>query len=81
MANITESDLVCFNCHKTPEQLAEYVIAAKETSEFIGSEVTPAQYVMEEEGTLNHNNGHFACTDCYIRIGLPTAPGRGWKAP
>jgi hypothetical protein len=42
--------------------------------------MTPEQYVRSEEGTFNLKNGHFACTACYINIGMPSSP-RGWKAP
>lgn len=37
-------------------------------------------YVLMEEGTLNPNNGHFLCDDCYIKAGMPSAPG-GWVCP
>lgn len=37
-------------------------------------------WIWENEGTINPSNGHFACTDCYIRIGQPSSP-RGWVAP
>jgi hypothetical protein len=37
-------------------------------------------YVRWSEGTYNSTNGHFACTSCYVRMGMPTAAG-GWKAP
>jgi hypothetical protein len=37
-------------------------------------------YVIEEEGTYNHLNGHFTCDDCYITLRMPSRPG-GWKCP
>lgn len=37
-------------------------------------------WIWANEGTINSHNGHFACTDCYIRIGQPSSP-RGWVAP
>jgi hypothetical protein len=37
------------------------------------------EYVLEEEGTLNPENNHFACDECYIRLGMPTTPW-GWVA-
>ena len=46
-------------------------------------EVTDAmvrQWIWDNEGTINRENGHFACTDCYIRIGQPSS-SRGWVAP
>lgn len=45
--------------------------------------VTPEmreEYVMTEEGTYNPLNGHFTCTKCYIKIGMPSGPG-GWRCP
>jgi hypothetical protein len=67
-------DIRCIGCEKTPDQIDEYTeMAALE-------EMTPEQYVKVEEGTYNPENGHFACTSCYIRMGMPSSP-RGWKAP
>jgi hypothetical protein len=37
-------------------------------------------YVWTEEGTLNVDNGHFACDACYIALGMPSSP-TGWTAP
>lgn len=69
--------LVCFNCHRTPEEITEYTPAM--TGE-TGLLADPEEYVWDQEGTLNRENGHFACTECYIRIGQPSSP-TGWKAP
>lgn len=66
---------VCTNCGKHPDELTEYSKVST------GSDLDPIEYVKQEEGTYNPNNGHFTCTDCYIRIGMPTAPGRGWITP
>lgn len=68
-----EVQAICVGCHKTPPELAEY------SPEMTGSGLDADTYVWQEEGTLNRRNGHFLCTDCYIREGMPTAPG-GWKA-
>jgi hypothetical protein len=65
--------LLCRRCGKTPSELYEYVNAA-------GSDMTPDEYVWQEEGTLNRENGHFLCTDCYITAGMPSSP-RGWVTP
>ena len=35
-------------------------------------------FVWHNEGTLNRENGLFACTDCYIGMGMPSARG-GWR--
>ena len=37
-------------------------------------------YVRDEEGTYNPENGHFLCDECYIKAGMPSGP-RGWKCP
>lgn len=38
------------------------------------------EYVKREEGTYNHNNGHFLCDGCYIKAGMPSSPS-GWICP
>lgn len=67
-------ELICIGCGKKPEELDEYVEPATAYG------MTIEDYIWEEEGTLNKRNGHFLCTPCYVRAGMPTAP-RGWKAP
>lgn len=76
------SILVCIGCRKTPSELHEYVMSAREINETENPEtpMTPERYVIQEEGTLNMINGHFTCTECYIKMGQPTSP-RGWIAP
>lgn len=59
---------ICIVCKLPPEKISEYVEAAAEEG------ITPTAYVRREEGTLNHGNGHFFCTDCYIKIGSPSSP-------
>ena len=71
---MNEKDIRCVGCGKRPDQIAEYVEAAHE------NEMSPTAYVMMEEGTYNFDNGHFACTDCYIRMGMPSSR-KGWVAP
>jgi hypothetical protein len=71
-------ELSCAGCHKTPSELQEYIDAAK--PECSGEEnMTPDEYVWQEEGTLNRESGHFLCTDCYVKAGCPSSP-RGWVA-
>lgn len=66
----------CFKCLKEPQQLAEYIEGAKEY------ETTPEEYVKTEEGTYNPETNTFCCTDCYIKIGMPSKPSPDcWKAP
>lgn len=72
LVNLT---LVCVGCDRGPEEIPEYHDLAK-----IEKYPTATAACYSEEGTLNYTNGHFACTSCYINMGMPTAPG-GWKAP
>jgi hypothetical protein len=65
--------LICAGCRKRPEELEEYVEAARE------EETTPDEYVRENEGTLN-SRGEFLCTTCYVAAGMPASP-TGWTAP
>lgn len=67
-------DLFDPKCKKTPSQIQEYIDIAKVEN------TTPDQYVWEEEGTLNRENGHFLCTSCYIAVGQPSS-SRGWICP
>jgi hypothetical protein len=69
-----DEDMICIGCQKTPDELVEYSPAAT------GSTLNPFEYVWAEEGTLNTDNGHFACTMCYIKLGQPSSP-EGWVAP
>lgn len=65
---------LCIGCNKHPGEIEEYVEIAKE------EKMTPDDFVREEEGTYNPDNGHFLCTTCYARAGMPSSP-RGWVAP
>lgn len=65
---------ICTGCRKHPDQLSEYVSAAADAG------ISPDDYVRREEGTYNRENGHFLCTNCYIKAGMPSSP-RGWVAP
>lgn len=67
-------ELHCFRCKRKPGEIEDVVMEASANA------MTPDQYVMEEEGTLN-DEGRFCCTACYITIGMPTAPFPGWRAP
>lgn len=70
----TQPEVICVGCNKRPSQLKEYAELAKELH------ITPDEYVRKEEGTFNWENGHFLCTPCYIKAGMPSSP-TGWKAP
>ena len=65
-------DLNCIRCGRTPEDLSEYQDLADHSD---GEYATAYEACWEEEGTLNHVTGLFACTSCYIRLGMPSAPG------
>ena len=67
-------EMYCIGCGKRLDQIQEYLDAAQE------EKTTPDNYVWEEEGTLNRENGHFMCTTCYVHAGCPSSP-TGWKAP
>jgi hypothetical protein len=64
----------CPSCEKRPADIEEYVEAASVEG------MTPDDYVRAEEGTYNCDNGHFLCTACYIKHGMPSGP-RGWTCP
>jgi hypothetical protein len=83
---------ICIRCEKYADELPEYIGAAKAekctvpdpTDEQLDAIVVTADevndYVRSGEGTYNHENGHFLCTPCYIKAGMPSSP-RGWRAP
>jgi hypothetical protein len=66
-------DVRCIYCKRNPEEIPDCVDNPEQDPD-------PTHFVIENEGTFNHGNGHFACTDCYIAIGMPASP-RGWRAP
>ena len=55
-----------------PDEIDEYIFASEE------EDVTPEEFVLKFEGTYNPSNGKFACTECYIDMGMPVDP-MGWK--
>jgi hypothetical protein len=66
-------ELICTGCNKHPSELAEYLDMAEV------EDMTPDDYVWQEDGTLNRANGRFLCTDCYMDAGMPSSP-TGWVA-
>lgn len=73
---MTRPRLVCIGCNQTPGEIGEYSPIST------GEDMTPDEYVWMEEGTLNRENGHFLCTDCYIKAGQPSLPFPDrWIAP
>lgn len=69
--------MICIGCHRTPDEIQDIRIEAA------GLGMTPEEWVREEEGTFNESNGHFACDDCYIEMGMPAVDARvgRWVAP
>jgi hypothetical protein len=65
---------LCIGCGKLARELSEYIDMAEEEG------MSPEDYVASEEGTYNPENGHFLCTPCYVKAGMPSSP-RGWRAP
>lgn len=56
----------CIGCGCKPNEIEEYLEAASEEN------MTPEQYVLEEEGTYNKFvKDKFYCTMCYIEAGMP----------
>lgn len=56
---------ICQGCKKQPNEIDEYIEAAADRG------MSAAAFVRVEEGTYNSANGHFLCTDCYIKAGMP----------
>ena len=57
---------ICSVCGKSPEEIYEYSALADDE----GYESATAACI-GEEGTYNPVNGHFYCTEDYIKIGQP----------
>jgi len=71
----------CQGCNRQPCEIPEYLeLAWYEQRQPRPTDEEINQVAWEEEGTLNTANGHFLCNACYIRAGMPTAPG-GWVTP
>lgn len=67
----------CIVCKKKPQEIEEYRAAA----ECEHPRMTPDEYVRREEGTYNRETNQFTCTECYMDLGMPSAPTvRGWIA-
>lgn len=60
----------CARCHKSPDQILEYQLAAADEG------VTPVQFVIDNEGTYNTENSRFWCTECYLALGQPLGVAR-----
>lgn len=77
---MTRPKMVCQGCGKGPLELEEYRELCKSESIPNPSDEVILKTAWEEEGTLNTENGHFLCSICYIKAGMPSSP-TGWKCP
>lgn len=57
-----------------------YASDISDLDDFLEEGQTREEYVIQEEGTYNPENGHFLCDSCYIKAGMPSSPF-GWKCP
>ena len=65
--------LICIGCKLSPDEIQEYVEMAEDNEGFSNCK-TPDDAVLFNEGTYNKDNGHFLCTTCYIKAGMPSRP-------
>lgn len=75
----------CVGCGKRPADLDEYQEMIEDWNAEIPDEkhITADDFVRMEEGTFNPEDGAFACSPCYVAMGMPSLPagsGGGWKA-
>lgn len=75
MSKPTDIDLYCVGCLKGPSELQEYIDAALGEHSGVSGMIAD-DYVWKEEGTLNRENGHFLCTECYVKAGMPSSPSK-----
>ncbi len=61
----------CIGCRRVASAIPEVVAQAE------ADDMTPED-TARDYGSYNVFNAHFACMECYVRMG---APGGGWKAP
>jgi hypothetical protein len=66
-------NLICVNCKKAPHEIEDYIDAAKD----IG--LPPDLYVQFNEGTYNFDKNIFACTQCYVLLGMPLGTAGNFK--
>lgn len=65
---------ICFNCHKPADQIPGWDVEAK-------IEGISIEAFARQDGTYNPVSNQFCCDECYMALGTPSAPGRGWRAP
>lgn len=64
----------CARCKRTPEVIPVYQALA------VVEKLTPEQYVLEQEGTLDPITGKFLCDECYVAVGGPSRRYHRWTA-
>ncbi len=74
MGHYKVPDPVCAGCNTRAADIVDYQELGRDAG------MSAAEYVLHEEGTLNTKTGKFLCDPCYIKLGMPTAPG-GWVVP
>ena len=63
---MAKTKCICKCCKRPASEISEYINDAKENGY---NDID--EYVMNYEGTYNHNTGYFYCTECYIKLGMP----------
>lgn len=56
----------CKVCGRKPDEINEYITSAKYEG------CTPEEYVKSTEGTYDRKTNKFYCTECYIKVGMPS---------
>lgn len=69
--------LICGKCKRHPEDIPGMDDWAR-ANEYS----SPAEFVWNEEGTLDRGTGYFLCDECYIAVGQPANryPEPNWTA-
>lgn len=74
-------EVLCIRCRRPPVLIEEYRDAVADQGIAVNM-ITCLAYVITEEGTYNMTSGHYACTECYIALGMPVGEkGQRWTAP
>lgn len=69
---VNKKELVCVECGKHPHEIMEY--------KFKGdiNNMSPEEFVYQEDGTYNEEHNLFCCTKCYIKLGTPNGSELYW---
>jgi len=75
------NDPICIGCARRPHEINAYIEVVQGAPDApVPTAAEVRQYVIEEEGTYNRENGHFLCDEDYIKNGMPSRDG-GWVCP